>query len=66
MSISKYGNLVGKKTPAEDILIELLSVKNEVVQSHGTFRQEWRPDFMDMEETAHFENYHGRTTRDDI
>ena len=66
MSISKHGNLVGNKTPEEELLIELLSNKHEVRQLLSNSRQEWRPDFMDREETAHFENYHGRTQRDDI
>ena len=66
VSISKHGNLVGKKTPEEELLIELLSNKHEMHQLQSSFRQEWRPDSMGPEEAGHFENYHGRTQRDDI
>lgn len=66
MSTSKHGNLVGSKTPEERLLIDLLSSDNDVMMFHTNFRKEWRPDFMDEEEKDHFENYHGRTERDDI
>ena len=66
MSISRHGILVGNKTPAEELLIDLLDAENQVMKFHQNHRKEWRPDFLDGEEVEHFQNYHGLTQRDDI
>ena len=66
MSISKHGNLVGDKTPEEEVLIDLLAADNQVIRFQHNHRKEWRPDFMEGEEVEHFQNYHGLTQRDDI
>ena len=66
MSISRHGNLVGNKTPAEELLIDLLDAENQVMKFHQNHRKEWRPDFLDGEEVEHFQNYPGLTQRDDI